>query len=81
MVAAHPAFPYRGLGAELAKAWILEGDLSTEEVAERLGFADSAGFFRAFRRWTGLTPSAFRAQSKGSMDMGTPTSSNGSTGS
>ncbi|WP_394829572.1 AraC family transcriptional regulator [Pendulispora albinea] len=35
-------------------------DLSLENVAERLGYSDPANFTRAFRRWTGLTPSAYR---------------------
>jgi AraC-like DNA-binding protein len=33
------------------------------DVAERLGYSDVANFTRAFRRWTGTTPAAFRARS------------------
>jgi AraC-like DNA-binding protein len=33
---------------------------SVEDVADELGYADPANFTRAFRRWTGLTPRAFR---------------------
>jgi AraC-like DNA-binding protein len=32
----------------------------TVEIASELGFGDSSGFFRAFRRWTGTTPSGRR---------------------
>lgn len=35
-------------------------DLSVEQVADRLGYSDVANFTRAFRRWTGNTPSAWR---------------------
>ena len=72
---------YDEVRAELAKAWILEGALSTTEVAERLGFSDAAGFFRAFRRWTGQAPSAFRAHARVSSEGGTTSSSKGSSGS
>jgi AraC-like DNA-binding protein len=36
-------------------------DLAVEEIADRLGYSDAANFTRAFRRWTGTTPKAFRA--------------------
>ena len=35
-------------------------ELSLEQVAERVGYSDVANFTRAFRRWTGLTPGAYR---------------------
>lgn len=35
-------------------------ELSIEEITERLGYSDPANFTRAFRRWTGMTPAAFR---------------------
>lgn len=36
--------------------------LSIADVADRLGYSDVANFTRAFRRWTGTTPAAFRAR-------------------
>lgn len=36
------------------------GDLSIQEVAERLGFSESSTFHRAFKKWTGITPGAYR---------------------
>jgi AraC-like DNA-binding protein len=35
-------------------------ELSVDAVAERLGYADVTSFSRAFRRWTGTTPAAYR---------------------
>jgi AraC-like DNA-binding protein len=40
-------------------------DLSVDEIADRLGYSDSANFTRAFRRWTGKTPNAFRRSEPG----------------
>jgi AraC-like DNA-binding protein len=37
--------------------------VSLEEIAFACGFLDGSGFFRAFKRWTGLAPRAYR-QSK-----------------
>lgn len=31
-----------------------------DQIADRLGYADASGFVRAFRRWTGRTPGAYR---------------------
>jgi AraC-like DNA-binding protein len=33
---------------------------SIKEIAERLGYAETSSFHRAFKRWSGLTPSAYR---------------------
>jgi AraC family transcriptional regulator len=41
---------------------ILEPETSIAEVSVALGFSDQSHFTRAFRRVTGMTPSAFRSQ-------------------
>jgi len=46
----------------LAKAYLTERQLSIAEVAFILGFSDQPAFTRAFSRWEGTTPSAFRAR-------------------
>jgi AraC-like DNA-binding protein len=45
-----------------AIAYLTETDEAVEIVATRLGYGDPSNFRRAFRRWSGTTPAAFRAQ-------------------
>ena len=56
---------YRDLVEEareaLAEELVRATHLSFEAIAERLGYADVANFFHAFRRWKGMTPKSFRA--------------------
>ena len=47
--------------ADVAKRRLRDG-ASTTEVAYELGFASPQAFNKAFSRWTGLTPGAFRSQ-------------------
>lgn len=35
-------------------------DLSNTDIAERLGFDETSAFFRAFKKWTGVTPGEYR---------------------
>ncbi|CAI8893620.1 AraC family transcriptional regulator [Pseudomonas serbica] len=46
---------------EKAKLMLKEGKLHTDQIAESLGFCDGAGFRRAFQRWSGLAPGAYKA--------------------
>jgi AraC-like DNA-binding protein len=50
------------LRRELALHHLADATLSVSEVAFVLGFSEPAAFHRAFRRWTGKTPLAHRAQ-------------------
>jgi len=43
-----------------ATALLLNHDLTVESIADRLGYSDAANFTRAFVRWVGKTPSAWR---------------------
>ena len=37
--------------------------LSLQEISEHLGFSETAAFNRAFKKWTGMTPGAYRSLS------------------
>lgn len=43
-----------------AKTLLHDGTTPITDIALQLGYADPAHFTRAFRRWTGVTPSAYR---------------------
>lgn len=45
---------------ELARGYLQDARHSIGEIAYLLGYADASCFTRAFRRWTGMAPSAFR---------------------
>ena len=48
----------------LACAYLDDPSTSIGEVAYLVGFSDTSNFTRAFRRWTGLSPSGHRAKSE-----------------
>lgn len=44
----------------LADEFLRSSRLSVEQIAERLGYAESTSFINAFKRWHGMTPYVFR---------------------
>ena len=48
---------------DAAIAALVRGDETVAELAERLGFSEPSAFHRAFRRWTGSSPGAYRPRS------------------
>ena len=46
--------------SEAATRLMVRSDVTVAEVAQALGFTDVSAFTRAFRRWTGETPAAWR---------------------
>lgn len=53
---------------ELAIVWLAEPQISFAQIAERLGFADTSSFYKAFRKWSGSNPGHYR-----SLIVGDPT--------
>lgn len=49
----------RGQAVELLES----GTLGIDEIAAQLGYSDPSNFGRAFRRWNGVAPTAWRARS------------------
>src|SRR5262245_1484732 len=51
-----------GLRREMAEKHIHDSSLAIGEIAYLAGYSEPAAFHRAFKRWTGMTPQAFRKQ-------------------
>ncbi len=45
---------------KIANDLLLNSNLTIEQIADQLGYSDSASFCHAFKRWTGMPPSAVR---------------------
>ncbi|MFN3712088.1 MAG: AraC family transcriptional regulator [Alcanivoracaceae bacterium] len=54
----------------LAREYFARGGESVTEIALMLGFADSSAFAKAFRRWTGVSPSEFQDARIKTLDTG-----------
>ncbi|MDE0853324.1 MAG: AraC family transcriptional regulator, partial [Nevskia sp.] len=47
---------------QLSTHLLIRSDASIDEICERTGFSEISCFYRAFRRWTGDSPGAYRAR-------------------
>jgi AraC-like DNA-binding protein len=47
---------------ELACSYLSQASRPVTEITFLLGFSDTSNFTRAFKRWTGLSPTDFRQQ-------------------
>lgn len=63
-----------GMRRSLATELLENTNLAIDQIAERAGFSDSAGFRKAFKKWTGWTPNDVRLHSlaafSGEADIG-----------
>jgi AraC-like DNA-binding protein len=50
-----------GTRRELASQYLIQPELTLQEISYLLGFAAPSNFFRAFRRWFNTTPNEYRA--------------------
>jgi AraC-like DNA-binding protein len=57
---------------DLALQHLADGRLSVGDIAARLGFEDASTFYRAFRKWTGSAPGAWRAGARAGGGSGGP---------
>lgn len=48
--------------SELARKYLSDDFMSLDEVAANLGYSEQSSFGRAFKRWTGMSPKAYRQQ-------------------
>lgn len=48
------------LRSVMAQALLRDGERSVADIASELGFSEPSAFHRAFRKWTGHSPGAFR---------------------
>lgn len=57
-----------------AKTLLLDNELSVQNIAERMGYSDTAHFSRQFKRWTGMSPIAYRSNTgiSGQVEAGVP---------
>jgi AraC-like DNA-binding protein len=57
---------------DLAARYLTQTSLSTEAIAELLGYSDTANFRQAFKRWTGEPPQQYRSSARSPESVGPP---------
>jgi AraC-like DNA-binding protein len=57
---------------DLAVRYLTQTSLSTEAIAEILGYSDTANFRQAFKRWTGESPQQYRRRARSPESEGPP---------
>ncbi len=49
---------------DVAKLYLGRVELSINDIANQMGFTDPSAFHRSFKKWTGMTPGQYRADSR-----------------
>jgi AraC-like DNA-binding protein len=57
---------------DLAVRYLIQTSLSTEAIAEILGYSETANFRQAFKRWTGESPQQYRRRARSPESAGPP---------
>ena len=55
-------YPEKGLYFGYLPEEMLAYQMTVDQVAERLGYAETSSFAHAFKRWKGISPGAYRRQ-------------------
>lgn len=50
---------------DAARFYLAKEELSIDEIALMMGFSEASSFHRAFKKWTGQTPAAYRSELQG----------------
>jgi AraC-like DNA-binding protein len=50
---------------DAARYYLTKEELSIDEIALMMGFSEASSFHRAFKKWTGQTPAAYRREELG----------------
>ncbi|HBM49958.1 MAG TPA: AraC family transcriptional regulator, partial [Marinobacter sp.] len=55
------------LRRDMAIYYLSHQELPINDIAERVGFTEPSTFHRAFKKWTGVTPGAWREGERGDL--------------
>jgi len=57
------------LRRDMAIYYLSRQELSINDIAEKVGFTEPSTFHRAFKKWTGVTPGAYREGERGNLEV------------
>ena len=57
----------RWLRRDAAIEYLARPDMTLLDIADQLGFSEASTFHRAFKKWTGVAPGAYRQRERESL--------------